>query len=212
MLKIKVCGLKDPLNVQEIAEAHPDYMGFIFYPSSGRFVGNKPDGSLFGKVPSFIMKTGVFVNEEPPAIINTVNIYGLDMVQLHGNETVDYCNYLKKAGLIIIKAFGISKGSDFRTLEPYMNVCEYFLFDTKSPDYGGSGRKFDWEKINEYHLNKPFFLGGGIGPEDTSIIKKIKHPYLFAVDINSRFEIRPGIKDIKKVKDFINEIKKNNNP
>jgi len=208
MLKIKICGLKDPSNVKEIANTHPDFMGFIFYPESCRFVGYKPDDSLFRKVPSEILKTGVFVNEEPSVIINIINKYGLDTVQLHGNETEDYCNYLKKAGLKIIKAFGVTKGSDFTISERYMDVCDYFLFDTKTASHGGSGRKFDWEIINEYHLNKPFFLGGGIGPEDISLIKKIKHQYLFAVDINSRFELSPGIKDIKKVRDFINAIKK----
>lgn len=207
MLKIKVCGLTDPDNTKEIAGMAPDFMGFIFYPGSKRYVGNKPKDSLFRKIPSRILKTGVFVNEEPSRIIDTMTLYELDLVQLHGNEPVEYCNSLKKEGLIVIKAFEISSSFSFITLEQYMEVCEYFLFDTKTGTQGGSGLKFDWRKIDEYHLNKPFILGGGIGPEDASLIKKINHKYLFAVDINSRFEIRPGIKDSKNVKEFIDEIK-----
>ena len=207
MLKIKVCGLTDPNNVQEIAKTDPDFMGFIFYPGSKRYVGNKPKDSLFKKIPSGILKTGVFVNEEASVIINTMNSYGLDLVQLHGNESAEYCNSLKKEGLIIIKAFEICAGFNFIPIEQYAEVCDYFLFDAKTGSHGGSGLKFDWNIINEYHLPKPFFLGGGIGPEDTQLIKQINHKYLFAVDINSRFEIKPGIKDSKKVKEFINEIK-----
>jgi phosphoribosylanthranilate isomerase len=207
MLKIKVCGLTDPGNVKEIAGTNPDYMGFIFYPGSLRYIGDKPVDSLLRSVPSQIRKTGVFVNEEIKVIIDSVKLFGLDLVQLHGNEPAEYCEYLKNEGLTIIKAFGINNLSDFKILEPYMDVCEYFLFDTKTESYGGSGHKFDWIKINEYYLDKPVFLGGGIGPEDAPLIKQLKHPHLFAVDINSRFETKPGIKEQKKVKDFITEIK-----
>jgi len=208
MLKIKVCGLTDPVNVEEIARTAPDFMGFIFYPGSKRYVGNRPSNSLFHKIPSGIPKTGVFVNEEPSIIFEAMNLYRLDLLQLHGNESSEYCNSLKYRGLIIIKAFKINSSFSFEALEQYMEVCDYFLFDTKTGSHGGSGLKFDWKKINEYHLSKPFFLGGGIGPEDASLIKQINHKYLFAVDINSRFEIRPGIKDSKKVKEFIDEIKR----
>ena len=198
--------MTDPENVQEIAATNPDFMGFIFYPGSLRYIGDKPADSLFRSVPSHIRKTGVFVNEDITAIIDSVKLFGLDLVQLHGNEPAEYCKYLKNEGLTIIKAFGINNLSDFKIPEPYMDVCEYFLFDTKTERYGGSGHKFDWVRINEYHLDKPFFLGGGIGPEDATLIKQMNHPHLFAVDINSRFETRPGIKEIKKIKDFINEI------
>ncbi|MFZ2341066.1 MAG: phosphoribosylanthranilate isomerase [Bacteroidales bacterium] len=207
MLKIKVCGLTDPVNVQEIALISPDYMGFIFYPGSSRYIGDKPADSLFRSVPSPIRKTGVFVNEKIQIIIDSVKMFGLDLVQLHGNEQAEYCGYLKNEGLTIIKAFGINNLSDFTIPEPYMDVCDYFLFDTNTAGYGGSGNKFDWARINKYLLDKPFFLGGGIGPEDAPLIKQLKHPHLFAVDINSRFETMPGIKEPEKVKDFINEIK-----
>lgn len=207
MLKIKVCGLTDPGNVQEIAATNPDFMGFIFYPGSLRYIGDKPSDSLFRSVPSHILKIGVFVNEEITVIIDTVKQYGLDLVQLHGDESADYCKNLKNEGFIIIKAFGINNESDFKISKRYLDVCEYFLFDTKTGRYGGSGNKFDWFKINEYYLDKPIFLGGGIGPEDAPLIKLINHPHLYAVDINSRFETRPGNKDSEKVKDFIKKIK-----
>ena len=132
--------MTDPGNVQEIAGTSPDYMGFIFYPGSMRYIGNKPADSLFRSVPSDIMKTGVFVNEEIPVIIDTVKLYGLDLIQLHGNETSEYCEYLKNEGLTIIKSFGINNESDFKILEQYMDVCEYFLFDTMTAGYGGSGQ------------------------------------------------------------------------
>jgi len=207
MLKIKVCGLTDPGNVKEIAKTNPDFMGFIFYPGSLRYIGDKPDDSLFRSVPSPILKIGVFVNEDITVIIDTVKLFGLELVQLHGNEPAEYCEFLKNKGLTIIKAFGINKESDFKMPESYMDVCEYFLFDTLTAGYGGSGNKFDWTRINKYLLDKPFFLGGGIGTEDVPFIKQLYHPQLFAVDINSRFETMPGIKEPKKVKDFINEIK-----
>ncbi len=207
MLKVKVCGLTDPENTIETAKVGTDFMGFIFYPGSKRYVGNKPKESLFCKIPSGILKTGVFVNEQPSKIINTMKLYGLDIVQLHGNESPEYCNSLKKKGLVIIKAFGIGNSFSFKILEQYIKVCEYFLFDTKTGSQGGSGLKFDWRRINEYNLNKQFLLSGGIGPEDASQVKEINHKYLFAVDINSHFEISPGIKNYKKIKEFIKEIK-----
>lgn len=207
MLRIKVCGLKDRDNVKKIAESNPDIMGFIFYPGSARYVGDKPDESLFSNVPPGIMKTGVFVNEEPSQIIRKMNLFGLDLVQLHGLESPEYCNYLKSNGLTLIKAFGITNNFNFKILEKYVDTCKYFLFDTKSEIHGGSGLKFHWHKISEYNLNKPFLLSGGISPDDVPSIKQINHINLLGVDINSRFEINPGIKDYMKVKDFIMEIR-----
>jgi phosphoribosylanthranilate isomerase len=207
MLKVKVCGLTDPDNVQDIAGLIPDFMGFIFYPGSKRFVGNIKKDSLFSNIPSCILKTGVFVNEEPSRIINIMNLFGLDLVQLHGDETAEYCSFLKQEGLKVIKAFSINENFSFEILEQYLNKCEYFLFDTKSDSPGGSGIKFDWRKINEYTLEMPFFLGGGIGPEDASLVKQLNHKWLIAVDINSRVEICPGIKNYTKVKEFIYEIR-----
>ena len=208
MIKIKVCGMVDPVNLGEIAGTAPDFIGFIFYPGSKRYVGNSPDVSLFRNIPSGILKTGVFVNQESTLIIEITGRYGLDLVQLHGNESVEYCNSLRKTGLKIIKAFEMSDSFDFMTLNNYSEACEYFLFDTKTGIKGGSGSKFNWTKMDEYQLEKPFFLSGGIGPGDALMVRQINHKSLFAVDINSRFEIRPGIKDRDKIEAFINEIKR----
>lgn len=207
MRKVKVCGICDVQNVKEIIAAGADFLGFIFYPGSKRFVGKTPDTSLFRQVPSGILKAGVFVDEKADMILKTSGRYNLDMIQLHGNESSDYCRSLKATGLLIIKAFGINSSFDFNELNPYMNACEFFLFDTQTINYGGSGSKFDWSKIAEYRLDKPFFLSGGIGPDDAGIIKAFDHPRFFGVDINSRFETCSGHKDPHLVKAFINEIK-----
>ncbi len=208
MLKVKVCGLNDPANTEKIAATLPDFMGFIFYPLSKRYVGDKPPDSLFSAVPDGILKTGVFVNSRPGEVIEKMNFYNLDILQLHGEETPEYCRSLKKEGLTIIRAIAISSSFSFKTAQQYMEVCDYFLFDTKTPGKGGSGIRFDWNIIDKYSLPKQFFLSGGIGPDDAFLIKKIDNDKLFAVDINSRFESRPGIKECNKVKDFINEIKR----
>ncbi|MEN6352064.1 MAG: phosphoribosylanthranilate isomerase [Bacteroidales bacterium] len=199
--------MTDPLNTGDIVKKSPDFIGFIFYPGSERYVGKRPDESLFKNIPQGILKTGVFVNEDIPAIINMKKRYELDLVQLHGNESAEYCNSLHNAGLAVIKAFGINESFDFTTLEDYTYACEYFLFDTKTGSRGGSGLKFNWDRIGEYKLKKPFFLSGGIGPDDISSLKQLNHKSFFAVDINSRFEVRPGIKDRIKIEKFINAIK-----
>jgi len=207
MLKVKVCGMTDPVNTEEIVKTGPDLIGFIFYSGSKRFVGVYPESSLFDIITSGILKAGVFVNERLSVIPDIVNTFRLDVVQLHGNEPPEYCYYLKCQGLTIIKALGISNCFNFAELDKYQNVCDYFLFDTNTGHFGGSGSKFNWSKINEYQGNKPFFLSGGIEPGDVLTIMKLNHPCLFGVDINSRFETGPGIKDTKKVKDFIDKIK-----
>jgi phosphoribosylanthranilate isomerase len=207
MLNVKVCGLVDPVNTQEIVEALPDFIGFNFYPGSKRYVGDNPHNSLFSNIPATIRKTGIFVNENPGKIIETTQKYNLNLIQLHGNESAAYCRELAEKGLKIIKAFGIGDNFNFSQLTEFEAVCEYFLFDTKIGKQGGSGLKFKWEKIHEYYIEKHFFLAGGIKPADALSIKQIKHKYLFAVDINSCFELFPGIKDPVKVKKFIDEIK-----
>lgn len=206
MIKIKICGMTDPDNVKEIAGLDPDFMGFIFYPRSKRYVGNNPDGFLFNTAPG-ILKTGIFVNEEPSQLIYIKELYGLDLIQLHGKESPEYCKNLWNKGLQLIKAFGLSSSFDFSDLEKYVEVCEYFLFDTLSENHGGSGLKFNWQKIYEYKINKPFFLSGGICGEDVQSIKHIDHENFYAVDINSRFETSPGIKDFRKVENFITAIR-----
>jgi phosphoribosylanthranilate isomerase len=207
MIRVKVCGMTDPGNVGEIVGAKPDYIGFIFFPESPRFTGEEPDKKLFSGIPPQIKKVGVFINEDNQTIINNAISFGLNMIQLHGNESVKACGDLKSSGLGVIKVFSIGERFDFKSILKYMQVCDYFLFDTRGEKHGGSGKKFDWKILEAYTIDKPFFLSGGIDEGDAGELRSIVNRGLFAVDINSRFEISPGIKDFTKVKKFINEIK-----
>jgi len=209
MMRVKVCGLNDPSNVKAISECGADFIGFIFYPGSKRFVGVYPDKMLFKNVPEGIKKTGVFVNEESKKILESAKYAELDIIQLHGNESVNYCKLIKASGLSVIKTFGV--GADFNPgiTDRYSDACDYFLFDTKNEYHGGSGIKFNRSLIGKYGFKKPFFLSGGIGPEDSGIASAIGNRQFFAVDVNSRFEITPGVKDAVRVKNFIKEIKRN---
>jgi len=207
MIKVKVCGMRDPLNTQAVAGADPDYMGFIFHPGSKRFVGTSPDPVLFRMVPRHIGKVGVFVDEDPRQILNLAARLNLGVAQLHGNESVTCCRKIRSAGIMVMKAFGIAPGFDFTALMPYLPVCDYFLFDTKTSHHGGSGLQFNWDLLLQYGFDKPFFLSGGVGPGDEDAIAALKHPALWGVDINSCFENEPGIKDVDRVKTFITKIK-----
>lgn len=199
--------MNNALNVREIAGTNPDYLGFIFYKQSPRYIGNEPDPELFSGVPDHEKKAGVFVNENNQSIIDHSLRWGLDLVQLHGSESPSDCGELKSEGLTVMKAFSIGAGFSFTSLINYLPVCDYFLFDTKSEAHGGSGRKFDWSLLNEYSFDKPFFLSGGIGPGDAELIRSLVNKGLYAVDINSRFERAPGIKDTIMVRNFIEKIK-----
>jgi phosphoribosylanthranilate isomerase len=197
----------DPINVVAVAEAEPDFIGFIFYKHSPRYIGEEVELLLSVNLPQGTKKAGVFVDENIDRIVGISKLTGLDLIQLHGNESPAYCSELRSSGLSVIKAINIGNEFNFETLIRYLTVCDYFLFDTKSNNPGGSGRKFDWEKLDEYSLDKPFFLSGGIGPEDADTIKSITTQGFFAVDINSRFETAAGFKDTELVKTFIKEIK-----
>jgi phosphoribosylanthranilate isomerase len=207
MIKVKVCGMRDALNIQAVTCTGIDYLGFIFYSGSARFVGTNPDESLFRNVTAGILKVGVFVNEKPEIVIELAGRYALDVIQLHGSEPVAHCKFISSAGFKVIKTFGMDAGFDFISLTPYLSACEYFLFDTKSNQHGGSGLKFNWNTLCQYSFEKPFFLSGGIGPDDIKAIRNIHHPAFYAVDINSRFEITTGIKDADRVEAFVGEIK-----
>ena len=207
MLKIKVCGICNPMNLREIAEAGPDFMGFIFYPDSKRYPGEDKIKGLIDLVPNSIIKTGVFVNEKPDTILKYARDLMLDAIQLHGSESPDYCEKIKAENLVTIKAFGISEKFDFKRLIPYMDACDYFLFDTKIQGFGGSGKKFNWTRIDDYQSYKNFFLSGGIAYEDIEALRSIKHEAFYGIDINSRFEFSPGIKNAEMIKSFIERIK-----
>jgi phosphoribosylanthranilate isomerase len=207
MSRVKVCGLTDAGNARQVAEAGADFAGFIFYPRSKRFVGETPHTDLFMNMPAHVKKVGVFVNENKEKIIEITAKYHLDIVQLHGSEPAGFCNDLKAKGISVMKAFGIGEEFDFDKLTVYKDACDYFLFDTQTMLHGGSGIKFHWERLEEYKLDLPFFLAGGIGPLDAQKVRSLNHPGFFAADINSRFETSPGFKDIDIVKKFIQHFK-----
>lgn len=203
---IKVCGITDMQQVAELAALGANYAGFIFYKKSPRYVGEK---ILPQQLQSFnqIKKAGVFVNASVDEILQTVAAYGLNAVQLHGDETPEFC-VLLRAKLPVIKAFRVNGTEDLNVLtSPYNAVADYFLFDTKAKDYGGTGKKFNWSVFENYKPGKPFFLSGGIGPNDVDAITDfMQHQTLFAIDVNSKFETAPGIKDINLLKQFVGEM------
>lgn len=223
-LKIKVCGMRDPLNIEQVAALKPDFMGFIFYQKSPRYVGEAAIEAIC-RLPLSIKRVGVFVNSPKDEIVKIVATYGLDYVQLHGNESPEMCaelrvefarratetdNVAKQVG--IIKAVSISTAEDLRTATlRYDGHTDYLLFDTRTPHYGGSGESFDWRLLEHYMGSTPFFLSGGISPLHTAQIKQLAHTrtdnmaQLFALDLNSRFETEPGIKNVEQLKTFIYE-------
>lgn len=206
-LRIKVCGMRDPENIRAIAALQPDYIGFIYYRNSHRYVGDKPAADLFSAVAQGISKTGVFVDETTEKIITICKRDGLDAVQLHGNESPAACMEIRKKGIELIKAFRVGNDFDFDVTKPYEDSCDYFLFDSKTETPGGSGRKFSWEKLSNYAGTRMFFLSGGIGRSDEKQISEIGSDKLYAVDINSRFETATAIKDIKMTDSFIKSLK-----
>jgi phosphoribosylanthranilate isomerase len=204
-MKLKVCGLKNRENILEVLAYKPDYIGFIFYEKSPRYAGKELNADFTQNI-SFAKKVGVFVNESEINILDHVARFSLDYVQLHGNETLDFCKQIQK-NVPVIKAFGVGEGFDFSSLDAYKDVCTYFLFDSSSKEYGGSGKAFNWNKLKEYTLQKPFFLSGGIDLQNIDEIQNIAIPQLMAIDVNSCFEIEPGIKDISKIKELTTKIK-----
>ncbi|MCC6690957.1 MAG: phosphoribosylanthranilate isomerase [Bacteroidia bacterium] len=203
-VKLKICGMKNADNINDAAKVVPDFMGFIFYPHSKRFVGAD---FIIPHLPASISKVGVFVNSTIDEIKLIVKNYKLDYVQLHGNESPDFCSEAHKF-VGVIKAFGVHDSFDFSICNQYQQSCNYFLFDTQTSEYGGSGLKFGWEMLKKYNCSTPFFLSGGINMEDLSQILYLKSqiPNLYAIDVNSKFEIAPGLKDINKLKLLTNEL------
>lgn len=199
--------MRDPENIASIAACGPDYMGFIFYSKSSRYVG--PMFTL-DSITSSIKKAGVFVNETPDKVMESCQKYHLDVAQLHGNESPGYCRQVQQAGLTVFKAFAMEESFDFKSVEEYSESCHFFLFDTKGQLPGGTGNKFNWQLLNNYQLEVPFFLSGGIRPEDLNTIKQFHHPRLYGVDINSGFELSPAVKEVSKVRQFIAGIKSKN--
>jgi Phosphoribosylanthranilate isomerase len=168
-MKIKICGMKHPENIQNVAALQPDLMGFIFYPKSPRFA-EPLDIATLNALPKTIKKIGVFVNEDLENILTIASKYDLDGVQLHGTELVAMCKELRKAGYLVLKAFPIAEAYNFKVTKAYEGVCDYFLFDTKTDAYGGSGLKFNWGMLDEYVGETPFLLSGGIAADDAEAI------------------------------------------
>lgn len=204
-LKIKVCGMKQAANIAAVADLHPDYLGFIFYEQSPRYV-SEVSAELIKYVPNDIKTVGVFVNEDLEKVKALVFKHQLKAVQLHGKENVAYCQEMRKTGVEVIKAFGIHPDFDFSLLEAYENAVDYFLFDTQTPVHGGSGKVFDWTLLKNYQSEKPYFLSGGIDLNHAEQIKVIKDERLYAIDVNSKFELMPGFKDVDKLKEFFKSI------
>lgn len=197
-LKLKVCGMKDPGNIKGLIDIKPDFMGFIFYPKSPRYAGDI-DEDILMRIPLSIHKVGVFVNASLDEIIDRVNEYGLEYVQLHGDEDLTFAKKLKDRGVKIFKVFRVMDTIPYVSKQ-YQGVADYFLFDTASINYGGSGRHFDWNILRNYNLSTPFLLSGGVQLEDMEKIKAIDIEQLVGVDVNSRFELEPGLKDLEKLK------------
>lgn len=220
---IKVCGMRDAQNIREVSQLGVDMIGMIFYPKSPRYV--EMQSSHAGIIPDYVKediniksskspaRVGVFVDDMVQNIVTRVVNYHLDYVQLHGNEPREMCENLRltldpdiRPGIKIIKAISVSDASDIQKYKEYVGAVDLFLFDTKCKTVGGSGRQFDWQVLEQYDGEVPFLLSGGIGPEDASRLHAFHHPKCIGIDLNSRFEIEPGVKDVEKLKGFLNEI------
>ena len=205
---IKICGLREPENIREIAALQPDYMGFIFYQNSPRFAKNL-DVGLLNALPASIKKAGVFVNENLENILTYIQKYDLDAVQLHGADNKRLCREIKEeAKTMVIKVFPIMASYNLKVTKEYEDTADLFLFDTKTDLYGGSGQKFNWNILHDYHGEKDFLLSGGISADDVKAIRKIQHPKMIGVDLNSKFEIKPGLKNAALLRQFIEELNK----
>lgn len=194
-MKLKVCGMREAENIRELVGLNPDYIGMIFFPKSARFVSEQP---LVEFAPS--KKVGVFVNASTGEMKEKVVSFGLHVLQLHGSEPVEQIEELRDLGVELIKVFSVVDELPLEQMKAYAPLVDYFLFDTKTPDYGGSGQKFDWDVLLGYDLGIPFFLSGGIDLEDLDAIQQLDLKDLYAIDVNSRFELSPGVKDIEKIK------------
>lgn len=197
---IKVCGLKEGSNIIDITQLPIDMIGYNFYPSSARYIEDQPPA-----IP-YIKKVGVFVNAPIPTIQTKVSNFGLDLVQLHGDETREFVAKIIKT-IPVIKVFRIDPHFDKHSIKPFEG-CDYYLFDTATAQYGGSGKKFEWARLLELDIDTPFLISGGIGPADFLEIKQFSHPYFVGIDINSKFETSPGVKDKTLIETFIADLKK----
>jgi phosphoribosylanthranilate isomerase len=210
-MNIKVCGITQFKQLQQLEALNIDYAGLIFYKDSPRYMGDKIAGKQVKDADFDIKKVGVFVNPGYSELLDAIDEYGLDIVQLHGNETPEMCEELS-AEVEVIKAFRIAGDESINIDEmvmPYDAACDFYLFDTAGlkESFGGTGQQFDWNILKKAKIEKPFFLSGGIGPDDAAKVKGFKHPDFFAVDVNSKFELSPGLKDMAAILKFLQAFK-----
>lgn len=201
-LLIKVCGMTEAENIRNVEQQGVDMIGFIFYPNSPRYLRKMP-----GYLPVHAKRVGVFVNESRENILMYACRFGLDYIQLHGTESPEYCYSLQANGLCLIKAFSISRAEDLLVTSAYNGLCDYYLFDTQTPGYGGSGSRFDWNLLHRYSDPTPFLLSGGIHPYSAKAIQEFRHSRFAGIDLNSRFETAPGIKEVGRIETFLRELK-----
>jgi phosphoribosylanthranilate isomerase len=210
-MNIKVCGITQFKQLQQLDALNIDYAGLIFYKDSPRYMGDKLSGKQVKEADFDIKKVGVFVNPGYSELLDAIDEYGLDIVQLHGNETPEMCEELS-AEVEVIKAFRIAGDESINIDEmvmPYDAACDFYLFDTAGlkESFGGTGQQFDWKILKKAKIEKPFFLSGGIGPDDVQKVRSFRHPDFFAIDINSKFETTPGVKDMAAILKFLQGFK-----
>ena len=206
-MKLKVCGMTNFEQLQKLDQLGVDFAGLIFYENSKRFVGNKLEAHKSEIKSLQVEKVGVFVNAEINTIKKEVNEYGLSYVQLHGDESAEFCREVKNF-VPVIKVIRINEQTDLeKELSVFEESYEYLLFDTDSKQYGGTGKQFDWDRLKLSNITKSFFLSGGIRLEDVDKLKSFRHPMFFAIDVNSRLESEPGIKNMEKVEQLVNALK-----
>ena len=204
---VKVCGMREAENIRAVEALGVDWMGFIFWEHSSRCVSQRP-----AYLPTRAKRVGVFVDAPLDVVCQHVETFGLDVVQLHGSESPAYLRDLRSscdARLLIVKAFSIATRDDLLQTSFYEGIADYFLFDTKAQLVGGNGRKFDWSVLAHYDGSTPFLLSGGIGPDDASRLSAFSHPRLAGIDLNSRFEISPALKNVELLKQFLYDIQQN---
>ena len=204
---VKVCGMREAENIRAVEALGVDWMGFIFWEHSSRNVCQRP-----AYLPTRAKRVGVFVDAPLDVVCQHVEAFGLDVVQLHGSESPTYLRDLRfscDARLLIVKAFSIATRDDLLQTSLYEGLADYFLFDTKAQLVGGNGRKFDWTVLAHYDGSTPFLLSGGIGPDDASRLSAFSHPRLAGIDLNSRFEISPALKNVELLKQFLYDIQQN---
>ena len=204
MMKLKICGMKDLDNMNAVAELRPDYMGFIFYRDSPRYVGG--NFSLPAPFPG-VANVGVFVDESTDEVLYRLKFIKSRTAQLHGSETPSQCNELRRWGVTVIKVFSVDKDFDFRRTKEYQRMANFFLFDTKGKMPGGNAETFDWNKLKEYDQSVPFFLSGGLNPENVKDLSVLNGMNVHALDLNSGVEDSPGIKSIEKIKSVMSSLK-----